>query len=163
MKKKPTFIEFKDTHYEKRLNKNELEITQFLQGKNILPDFHIEDDILYIEAFDFTLKEYITGNKFYDESELGDIPKQLNILIDKIHQLGIVHLDIHTGNIVLKKTKQGYDVRLIDFELSRWIRTLTEEDMEDCKTFLPYFNYGEDYIQDLLNYEYEMWKYDFFL
>jgi serine/threonine protein kinase len=163
MKKNPTFIEFKDTHYEKKLNKNELEITKYLQGKNILPDFYIEDDILYIEAYDLTLKDYITKNNFYDESELGDIPKQLYKLIDKVHQLGIVHLDIHTGNIVLKETKEGYDVRLIDFELSRWIDTLTEEDMEDCKTFLPYFSYGEDYIQDLLNYEYEMWKYDYFL
>lgn len=167
MKKEKSELRLIEGYYHKKLSKNEKIFTQFLQGKNILPDFQIKNDILIIEAYPMTLKDYIQENCILDEEELGTIPLKLNSLIDKIHSLGIVHCDIHPGNVVLNPKHSSdpsdFEVRLIDFELSRWIDSVSIDDMEDFMTFLPRFYPGEDCVQDLLNYEYEMWKYDYFL
>jgi len=167
MKKQKSELRLIGDYYHKKLTKNEKVFTEFLQGEDILPNFQLKGDILIIEAYPMTLKDYIQENCILEEDELGDIPSKLNGLIDKIHSLGIVHCDIHPGNIVLNPKKSldpnEFDVRLIDFELSRWIESLSYDDMEDFMTFLPRFYPGEDCVQDLLNYEYEMWKYDYFL
>lgn len=166
MKKKSAELKLIEDYYYKKLNKNEKEFTSFLQGKDILPNFRIVDDTLIIEAYPMTLKDYIQENCILDEEELGDIPEKITKLVEKIHSLGIVHCDIHPGNIVLKPLDtdtNDFDVRLIDFELSRWIDSVSIDDMEDFMTFLPRFYPGEDCVQDLLNYEYDMWKYDYFL
>jgi serine/threonine protein kinase len=169
MKKEKPEIRLIEDYYYKKINKNEKEFTSFLQGKDILPNFRIVDDTLIIEAYPMTLKDYIQENCILEEEELGDIPEKIKSLIDKIHSLGIFHCDIHPGNIVLKpidlidSNPNDFEVRLIDFELSRWIETLSIDDMEDFMSFLPRFYPGEDCVQDLLNYEYEMWKYDYFL
>lgn len=164
MKKKQAEIKLIEDYYYKKLNKNEKEFTSFLQGKDILPNFKIVDDTLIIEAYPMTLKDYIQENCILEEEELGDIPEKINRLVEKIHSLGIVHCDIHPGNIVLKPLDlNDFEVRLIDFELSRWIDSVSIDDMEDFMTFLPRFYPGEDCVQDLLNYEYDMWKYDYFL
>lgn len=166
MKKKSAELKLIEDYYYKKLNKNEKEFTSFLQGKDVLPNFRIVDDTLIIEAYPMTLKDYIQENCILDEKELGDIPEKITKLVEKIHSLGIVHCDIHPGNIVLKPLDanfKDFDVRLIDFELSRWIDSVSIDDMEDFMTFLPRFYPGEDCVQDLLNYEYDMWKYDYFL
>jgi serine/threonine protein kinase len=166
MKKKSAELKLIEDYYYKKLNKNEKEFTSFLQGKDILPNFRIVDDTLIIEAYPMTLKDYIQENCILEEEELGDIPEKITKLVEKIHSLGIVHCDIHPGNIVLKPldtNTNDFDVRLIDFELSRWIDSVSIDDMEDFMTFLPRFYPGEDCVQDLLNYEYDMWKYDYFL
>jgi serine/threonine protein kinase len=166
MKKEKPEIRLLEDYYYKKINKNEKEFTSFLQGKDILPNFRIVDDTLIIEAYPMTLKDYIQENCILDEEELGDIPEKIKTLIEKVHSLGIVHCDIHPGNIVLKPSGSNpdyFEVRLIDFELSRWIDSIWLDDMEDFMSFLPRFYPGEDYVQDLLNYEYEMWKYDYFM
>ena len=166
MKKEKLEIKLIGEYYHKKINKNEKMFTEFLQNKNILPNFIIKDDTLIIESYPMTLKDYIQENCIFDEEELGDIPVKINLLIDKIHSMGIVHCDIHPGNIVLNPKKSSnpddFEVRLIDFELSRWIKSISYDDMEDFMSFLPRFYPGEDCVQDLLNYEYEMWKYDYF-
>jgi serine/threonine protein kinase len=164
MKKKSAELKLIEDYYYKKLNKNEKEFTSFLQGKDILPNFRIVDDTLIIEAYPMTLKDYIQENCILEEEELGDIPEKITKLVKEIHSLGIVHCDIHPGNIVLKPLNPNdFEVRLIDFELSRWIDSVSIDDMEDFMTFLPRFYPGEDCVQDLLNYEYDMWKYDYFL
>ena len=166
MKKEKPEIRLLEDYYYKKINKNEKDFTSLLQGKDILPNFRIVDDTLIIEAYPMTLKDYIQENCILDEEELGDIPEKIKTLIEKVHSLGIVHCDIHPGNIVLKPSGSNQDyfeVRLIDFELSRWIDSIWLDDMEDFMSFLPRFYPGEDYVQDLLNYEYEMWKYDYFM
>ncbi len=167
MKKEKSDLKFIEGYYHKKITKNEKVFTEFLQGEYILPNFQIKEDILIIEAYPMTLKDYIQENCILDEAELGTIPDKINSLIDKIHLLGIVHCDIHPGNIVLNNINSSnpddFEVRLIDFELSRWIESISFDDMEDFMTFLPRFYPGEDCVQDLLNYEYEMWKYDYFL
>jgi serine/threonine protein kinase len=167
MKKEKSEIRLLGDYYHKKLTKNEKIFTEFLQGKSILPNFTIKGDILIIEAYPITLKDYIQENCILGEEELGTIPEKINSLINRIHALGIVHCDIHPGNIVLDQRHSSdpddFEVRLIDFELARWIESISYDDMEDFMSFLPRFYPGEDCVQDLLNYEYEMWKYDYFL
>ena len=79
--------------------------------------------------------------------------------------MGIVHIDLHSKNILIEPLT--FEVKLIDFDLSRYIEDLCDEDFEDFKTFLPNFCFDSESDLDakisfLRNYEFEMWKYDYF-
>jgi tRNA A-37 threonylcarbamoyl transferase component Bud32 len=168
MKKNKRDVKFLDTYYEKVMTKNEIQITSMLYNQSILPEFEIKNDILKVEAFPMTLGTYIKQNLIKNESELEDIPDKINQLIRKLHHIGIVHIDLHTENIVINDTnKKDILVRFIDFEFARKIDDLCEEDILDFQSFLPNFyprqDTFENSIEDLLSYEYEMWKYDYFL
>ncbi len=154
----------KGDHYEKVLTKNEKQFYEVIQGHNIAPSFTIEkrgdEDILKLKSCEMTLAYYM------DLSEMDNMSlfeNQINKLIDKIHSLNIVHIDLSPYNILLESSEDGfYEIKFIDFELSRFIDSLCEEDFDDFKTFLPGFKPRTDTlehsIEDLLKYERQMWK-----
>jgi tRNA A-37 threonylcarbamoyl transferase component Bud32 len=159
----------KGDHYEKVLSVNEKKFYDAVQGHNITPPFTIEkreeEFILKIEAYAMTLAYYMDINEVDNIDTLGGIKTQVEQLIDKLHSINIVHIDLSPYNIVVNPTEDFYDVKFIDFELSRFIDSLCEEDFDDFKTFLPFFNPRRDTlensIQDLLKYEHKMWKIDY--
>jgi len=160
----------KGDHYEKVLSVNEKKFYDVIQGHDIAPPFTIEKReeafILKIKAYAMTLAYYMDINEYESIDVLGGIRTQIEKLIDKLHSLNIVHIDLSAYNIVLNPTEDFYDIKLIDFELSRFVDSLYEEDFDDFKTFLPKFNPRtdnlENSIQDLLKYEHLMWKMDYF-
>jgi serine/threonine protein kinase len=157
----------KGNYYEKELTENEKLFYLKIQGEDIAPPFKIENEKLIIEAYSMSLAYYIEINEIESIIQIEPIAKRIDQLIDKLHSMNIVHIDLSPHNIVINCLDDGsFDIRLIDFELSRFIDSLYEEDFEDFKTFLPKFNPRldtlENSIQDLLKYEHQMWKMDYF-
>ena len=135
-------------------------MTAAVAGFGILPDFTVDGNTLKMKRYPLTLAAYIEQNDITSIEQLGWITDAIDDKIGRLHELGIVHMDLHTQNIVIDPL--AHDVRLIDLGMSRWIRTLCEGDMLDCIQFLPGFCYGSDYKGDLMAYEYRMWKMDYF-
>jgi tRNA A-37 threonylcarbamoyl transferase component Bud32 len=164
-------------YYEKKLTPNEKRFYDKIQGCNIAPDFKIlkdeeGNDFIKMRAYDMTLAYYIEMNELWDLSDLNHITLKINYQIRRLHDLGIVHVDLHTKNILIDPSSdltdpKKLDIRIIDFDLSRFINELCKEDFVDFKTFLPKFQYNKDWslksmIEYLLMYEFEMWKFDYF-
>ena len=148
------------THFEKQLTLREKRMTAAVAGAGILPDFTIEGNTLRVKRYPLTLAAYIEANDIASIADLGWIADAIDDKIAALHALGIVHMDLHTQNIVIDP--EARDVRLIDLGMARWIDSLCEGDMLDCATFLPGFYYGSDYKNDLMAYEYRMWRMDYF-
>jgi serine/threonine protein kinase len=156
-------------YYEKEIKEREKEFYKRVKDSNITPNFIflIKDDKEYvrIEEYGITLAYYIESNEIWDLKCLSHIILKLNEQIQKLHDLGIVHIDLHSKNILLNPS--SFEVKLIDFDLSRFIDDLCDEDFDDFKTFLPNFRFDcksdlQTKITYLQKYEYEMWKYDYF-
>jgi serine/threonine protein kinase len=147
-------------NFEKKLTPRERLMTAAVAGTGILPDFTIEGDTLMLRRYPMTLAAYIEANDITTIEQLGGVAAAIDDKIGALHELGIVHLDLHTQNIVLDPATG--DVRLIDLGMSRFIRDLHEGDMLDCVQFLPGFCYGADYKGDIMAYEYRMWRMDYF-
>lgn len=148
------------THFEKTLTPWERRFTAAVAGANILPDFTIEGNTLRMKRYPLTLAAYIEANDIASVSDLGWIAEAIDDKISALHALGIVHMDLHTQNIVIDP--EACDVRLIDLGMSRFLDDLCEGDMLDCVQFLPGFCYGSDFKMDIMAYEYRMWRMDYF-
>jgi tRNA A-37 threonylcarbamoyl transferase component Bud32 len=159
-------------YYEKKLSPTEKDFYLKIKDYNIAPDFVIykddsDNDILKMRAYDMTLAYYIETNELWEISDLNHIISRLNYQIRRLHDLGIVHLDLHTKNILVDPASTPIDVRIIDFDMARYIHDLCKDDFVDFKTFLPKFEYCKDWklksmIEYLMMYEFEMWKFDHF-
>jgi tRNA A-37 threonylcarbamoyl transferase component Bud32 len=147
-------------NFEKKLMPHERRMTVSVAGAGILPDFTIKGNTLRMRRYPMTLAAYIETNDITTVEQLGDIAADIDNKIGQLHELGIVHMDLHTQNIVFDPATG--DVRLIDLGMSRFINDLHEGDMLDCVKFLPGFCYGTEYKGDIMAYEYRMWKMDYF-
>lgn len=170
----------KEEFYIKKLSISEKKFYERIYDSDIAPEFSFfknesGDDFIKMKSFGMTLAYYIDINEILNLDQIGHIIISLNDKIKKLHDLGIVHIDLHTKNILIDwidSTKM--EVKIIDFDLSRFVDDLCDEDFDDFKTFLPKFNFEEDSlsskgskslkkkIQYLMDYEYEMWKMDYF-
>lgn len=79
-----------------------------------------------------------------------------------LHNLGIFHCDLHSGNIVLDPINN--DVRIIDYGRTMWIRDIYQNDIPKIITFwlgeldiTPITTKNSVDIIDLLNFEYIMY------
>ena len=160
-------------YYIKKVNTRELNFYKVVQGHGIAPDFTISEtkdgNFIKMKAYDMTLAYYIELNEIFDIQSLSDIIDSLDKKISQLHDLNIVHVDLHCNNILIdpSSTPHGYDIRIIDFDLSRFIDDLCDEDFPDFASFLPKFEYRESWslqekINYLCSYEYSMWKLDYF-
>lgn len=160
-------------YYIKKVNAHELKFYKIIQGHAISPDFTIiesnNETFIKMKAYDMTLAYYIELNEIFDINGLSHIIPSLHKKISQLHDLNIVHVDLHCNNILIDPSliPQGYDIRIIDFDLSRFIDDLCDEDFPDFASFLPKFCYDETWslkekIKYLLKYEYTMWKMDYF-
>jgi serine/threonine protein kinase len=164
----------KEEFYIKKLNSNEKKFYEHIYESDIAPEFSFfkdekDDDYIKMKSFGTTLAYYIDLNEFMNIECLSHILIPLNKKIQKLHDLGIVHIDLHTKNILVDWVGDSnkMDVKIIDFDLSRFVDDLCDEDFDDFKTFLPKFDFEEstslkEKINYLLDYEYEMWKMDYF-
>jgi len=139
----------------KKIDKNEQSFINMLSD-DIFPTYEITNNLLNMKKYPMTLFEYQEKNNIENEIELDEIPEKINILIDKIHKLGIFHGDLHSNNILIDPSNM--EVRIIDFGKSVLI-----EDLEDNSDY--YIKYYNDFwetnfktIEELLDFEYNMWR-----
>jgi serine/threonine protein kinase len=80
------------------------------------------------EKYDITLKEYI---KSKSRKNIDRIIKMLKKQIIKLHEFGIVHNDLHTGNVMLKLNDKGDIIRLvlIDFGQAKVLTNIKDENI----------------------------------
>jgi serine/threonine protein kinase len=97
----------------------------------------VEDDKYYIMVMKYfegwiTLSDYIHKSLFYNEQR-EQIKTKLELIINKLHRLSIVHNDLDTSKILIH-SKNG-NIRLMDlgFCVTRFGMNLTEEDLERIK------------------------------
>jgi tRNA A-37 threonylcarbamoyl transferase component Bud32 len=115
------------TWYVKYVDMTEVIIMQQLKGLGITPEFKVvrrpERLVLYIKRYPCTLAMYF--------DRVGNINKyreKIKQLVQKLHENGIIHHDLHRSNIVLDPKTD--DVRLIDFGESF---TVVEFQERKCK------------------------------
>jgi len=65
-----------------------------------------------------TLDEYLKSCA--EKKRRIRLAKKLRRRVDKLHDLGITHGDIREANIMVRETKRGVGLRLIDFGLSKF-------------------------------------------
>jgi tRNA A-37 threonylcarbamoyl transferase component Bud32 len=167
----------KEEFYLKKISQREKEFYQHIDGYDIAPEFTIfKDDnnqeFIKMKAYNVgdvshTLAYYIESNEIINIEHLEHLTIPLHKKIKKLHDLGIVHVDLHTKNILVDLSKETPNVYIIDFDMSRLINDLYDEDFKDFKTFLPDFRINKDWnlnqkINYLMEYEYKMWKMDYF-
>ena len=61
--------------------------------------------------FDFTIREPLLDNNFKDKEEIF---KQFAQFSFKLHQNSILHLDYSPGNILIKKSKNHFEFKIVD-------------------------------------------------
>jgi serine/threonine protein kinase len=97
-------------HEKDVLAKEALFFSEF-KGTDIVPEFKIE-----VKGNAYVLKTHKYPYTWGEYSETHDMTKykpRLAELISKIHDRGILHLDLHSENIVIDPSKD--DIRIIDF------------------------------------------------
>lgn len=103
----------------------------------------------YMHRFDNNLYDH-DKNKINKD---GLVTQAVNCMI-KLHSLGIVHNDIHEGNIVIRAKDNDFEVRLIDLGSSLAKDTdLSKEYAEDCSALL---NQLEKHHNDIKFVDYKL-------
>lgn len=107
--------------YVKYVDLKEVMLMNELKGTNITPDFEVEKSDSLELPYILKTKKYPYTWEDYESSGFSTQPfkPQLKKLIDKMHDAGVIHHDLHGGNIVLDP--ETGDVRIIDLGESRTI------------------------------------------
>jgi len=95
--------------------------------------------IAYIEQYKFKLLTYgyfisIFENEFTNIRDLMDgtqdddlLLNELAIYIGKLHDKGVLHLDLSPGNVMYKKTTDGVQFTLIDINRMQFFESISKE------------------------------------
>ena len=131
------------------------EIIDLLSKTDILPPFTISGSgppyMLTMKRYPFDLGDYIDS---LGGAKLPEwIGPAVDALIDKLHDVGVLHGDLHAKNIIIDPPNK--DARLIDFDRSAFI---SELDGEDVKLYSQFWNRELGSVGELLAYERVMWK-----
>ncbi len=118
-----------------------LEELQHLDTVVKLVDCCKKNNVLFLEYVPYRLDKAI-------ESKILNLYQKLNIItqlcsfIIESHELGIVHNDLKSKNILLTK---DFDIKVIDFDLSEWSSN-PEKDIKHFKFIILQLIYDIDYI-----------------
>lgn len=134
-------------YFSKNIEMNEYNFYKILKDKNITPKIiSISKDILNIELYECTLEELLQLD--FNNNELETIYKRVKDLIQKLHDNGIFHYDLHSSNIVCNTDFN--DFRIIDFEDATFINIIDNEFIEDYNGM---FECDCSNINELLDHE----------
>jgi serine/threonine protein kinase len=121
---------------------------------DIFPPYSVIDENdefveLSVRGYEFTVHSW---KETYD-----DLPSivvlKIEEAIDKMHNLSVLHGDLHGSNIVFDRSN---DVRIIDFDESKFINDLKPDELEKYASFWDVKSWTErpiESVQDLLWYE----------
>lgn len=105
-----------------------------------------------MEKYDMDLENFILKKGYINNNLSKKIEEIINIMHNKYK---IVHGDLHRKNIVLKKNKKDFDVKIIDFSESWFFYEINDE-------IINLFNEWNDTccnnIKDIINWERKYYK-----
>lgn len=110
--------------------KNELEFLEELQDLDMvvkLLDYNEKEKKIYIEYIPYSLEKIIMEKKLNYTQKIHIIKQICKYIIDS-HEIGIVHNDLKSKNILLT---QDYTVKIIDYDLASW----NTDPLRDIKQF----------------------------
>lgn len=105
--------------------------------KNVFTFFEeIEVGVMVTEKYDYTYQGLLEYNT------LHHIPtsrvKEIDQLISRMHALGVIHGDLHSGNIVVKRRiGKGRKYAIIDFGASSYLHEISKERLQAICVFGP--------------------------
>lgn len=116
--------------------KNEIEITKKMGDMNIGPKLYdsyvCQPDMNRISVFivmewmtEGSLGNWLQNNKLTKSQENSILKK-----VEKMHELGIVHADLHQENILVTKNKSKVEFYIGDFGLSKTTKDLVKQQEE---------------------------------
>ena len=133
----------------------------------VIPDYvYFSKNNSYISSkYPTDLGDYIDENDIKSEEELIDrlgfnITKLIDDMITVIHNIDILHGDLHAKNIVINPDTK--DVRIIDFAECSSISSMTQRDMKERIDFWGSYEGGKISKENLLEHERKMWKIGYF-
>lgn len=131
--------------FSKRISMNEYNFYKILDGTNITPRIiSINRDILVIERYYDTVGN-ILMNKNLSSKELEKMTNDIKAVISRLHEIGILHGDLHNDNIVCNE--ELTDFRIIDFEYSTFISLVDKDYIDD------YCDEDVENVEDILEHE----------
>ena len=156
--------------HEKIINKQELKFYKIVEKEGIAPKiieviklkFSDKKYLLKTLKYPYTLREYcelLSTDYTTEETNLILRPyyQQVNNIIDQLHNMGILHGDFHSDNIVVNPDDNT--VKIIDFGRTRFIKDI---DLSEFGGIVDFMNVHHKNpirtIDQLLNLEKRMYR-----
>ena len=121
-----------------------LEVGPRIIAVNRIPNMKYQ---IEMEKYPLDLEQYLE-----EDGQLKDVEREIDALIDKIHDLGLIHGDLHFRNVVLNP--QTDEVRLIDFAHMQYF---DEVNLEKISVFWG-FDQILPSIKEVKAFEYSMYR-----
>jgi len=131
--------------------KNELEFLQYVQHLESvikLIDYDIRSKNIILEYISISLDNIIKLKQLKSDEKI-DIMKQICKYIIDSHELGIVHNDLKSKNILLT---EDYKIKVIDYDLATW-NTNPARDIKQFKFLIIQLLFDIDYVQSYKNFD----------
>ena len=156
-----------------RLFKRELPPAIYLSNKNVIPKIHgiyqgKRKGYMLQDRYDGTLRNIIkkkvkSTTGVTKDGDLNKISRRkLRTVVRKMHKAGVVHLNLHTDNIVYKKTPSGLVFKVIDAGraqgVNRPMKTLDNIKRETRKRAKKMFKGRPEDIQRTIDRELQFYK-----
>lgn len=142
---------------------NEINILKKLKGTKIAPEYYEswickKNDMLFIYIAEERMS--MSYGDWLDEGNINnnDVLDKLKKKLDKLHEMGIVHLDFHTGNIMLKiNEEKEIEPYINDFGISKFNNQLFDDrkkqDLTAYKRLLEKFaKYEVEFLASIITY-----------
>ena len=123
---------------------NEINIMNKIKNTNIGPKIfdywmsknkNVLNVYIVMENKGITLKNWLLNNKLTETHK-----KKIKNKIKKLHEMNIIHNDLHESNILVDKNKKDIDFFISDFGLSETKKNLFERIKKDDYNLFLYIN-----------------------
>lgn len=106
-----------DVNWKKRFKYEYENMLKLANSPYVLKVFNYDEnnDFYLMEKCDYNINDYLENDPFKDDKLILQVVKELLLGMKDVHEAGIIHRDLHLGNILIK---DGHVV-LSDFGLSK--------------------------------------------
>lgn len=118
-------------YFTKQVDMNEYNFYRILEGDDITPEIIATDvTTIIMNKYETTVGEYLANNDPSREEE-EIITRKCKLLVQKLHDKGILHGDLHDDNIVCDEDLEEF--RIIDLENATFIQLIDDR-------YIMYYN-----------------------
>jgi predicted Ser/Thr protein kinase len=138
--------------------KNSIEISKYAAKINIAPKlydvfviFNKEKNIKIVKIYEFIEGVTFREKKWKSSLDKKNILKELEKKIQKMNEAGIIHKDLHSGNILITKDNKIY---LIDFDRAKYTKNAEKHMIQFINYNNTSYNNNSDIPKKLVDYVY---------